>query len=64
VVIVHVHGDIDVFVEVQLETYHRTEQVKGCFEAGCIIRVIPKAVADLGFLYRVCHNKFFIYNYI
>lgn len=41
-VIVHVHGDIDVFVEVQVETCHRTEQVEGCFEAGCIIRVTPK----------------------
>ena len=36
------HGDIDVFVEVQVETCHRTEQVEGCFEAGCIIRVTPK----------------------
>jgi hypothetical protein len=42
VVVFHVHGDRDTFVQVDLETYQRIKQAKGYFEAGCIIRVTPK----------------------
>jgi hypothetical protein len=48
VVLIHVHGNDDTFVEVELKPCYRVEQVEGYFEAGCIakcwcfdLRILP-----------------------
>jgi hypothetical protein len=38
VVLIHVHGNDDTFVEVDLKPCYRVEQVEGYFEADCIAK--------------------------